>query len=416
VKQYRFILTGLIIVGLGTLLSCSIETASGPTPYSVFKGETTSSSSVAAGTGEKNFAIQRSLPLVGTGRTVTISNPAGDLVMRGTIESYDRNSGNLKVTVFEIQGEGSGDDWTVVLGKTYAELQDSIRQAYTDMKFGMFLHFNMSTYDRCCCPECYSVDGEWGLPSTQVDIKQFKASKLDCGQWADVAKSAGMKYMILTSKHHDGFCIWPTKHTEYCVRNAGDTTDIIRAFVDSARARELKVGFYYSIRDYSNGHDVDFIKGQITELLTNYGDIVCLWFDGWGWGPGYNLVPYDTIKNLIKSIQPSCLLAENNHRFNTEFSEIIEYEMPIDGPPKIDNVKPAEGGQVIRASADHCWFWHPIDECTLMPAKDIVDELKMCNSRNATYLLDLTPDTLGLIPQCQVERMREVGDLLGIEQ
>jgi alpha-L-fucosidase len=294
-----------------------------------------------------------------------------------------------------------------------------LRQSYVNMKFGMFLHFNMSTFNRCCCAQCLSVSGEWGLAANQVNsqgpvaaAKEFRPSALNCRQWARVAKSATCKYMVLTVKHHDGFCLWPSAYTDYCVKNATVTTDVVKEFVDSARIEGLKVGFYYSIKDLTNGYTLSFIKGQLTELLTNYGPITCLWFDGWNWAVGYNRVPYDTIKNLVRSIQPKCLLIENSHTFSLTNTDIVEWEMPIDGPPALGNRYPAEGCQAIRASSDHCWFWHQTGNCTLMPAQSIVDELTTNNARNAAYLLDLTPDTLGLIPQCQADRMAEVGDLL----
>ena len=399
--------------GVGVIVVCNIETASGPTPYKVFKGEASSSSSIEIGLGNKIIAIPASLPLAGTGRTVTITAASNDsLFMKGIIKSYDGSSGNLSVDITQINGFGTYSNWKVVLGKTDAEIQDSLRQAYTNLKFGMFLHFNMSTFDRCCCTGCYSVSGEWGLANTQET--EFNPTALNCGQWADVAKSAGCKYMVLVSKHHDGFCLWHSQYTNHCVSHAACTTDVIREFVDSARAEGMKVGLYYSIRDLTNGYSLSFIKGQLTELLSNYGDLICLWFDGWGWGPGYNRVPYDTIRNLIKSIQPHCLIVENNHEFTTVHSEMIEYEMPIDGPPPIGNIRPAEGNQPIRS--DMIWFWHPDRNCDLKSAQSIVDELNANNSRNASYLLDLTPDTTGLIPQCQADRMHEVGVLRGVVQ
>jgi alpha-L-fucosidase len=411
VKRNSLLIAGLAALAAGVIAVCDIETASGPTPYSVFEGKTSSSSSMDLGLGPKTLVIPGSLPLAGSGRTVTITAASNDSVfMKGVITSYNGSSGNLSVDITQINGSGTYSNWKVVLGKTYTEVQDSLRQAYTDMKFGMFLHFNMSTFDRCCCSECYSVSGEWGLASR--DPKLFRPSQLNCGQWADVAKSAGCTYMVLVAKHHDGFCLWPTSYTNYCVTNAGVTRDVIREFVDSARAEGMRVGLYYSIRDLTNGYSLSFIKGQLTELLSNYGDLICLWFDGWGWGPGYNRVPYDSIRNLIKSIQPNCLIVENNHEFTTVHSEMIEYEMPIDGPPPQRNTRPAEGNNPIRS--DMCWFWHPNKNCDIKSAQNIVAELNTNISRNASYLLDLTPDTTGLIPQCQADRMQEVGQVLGV--
>jgi hypothetical protein len=419
-KRNSLLSAGLVALAAGVFAVCNIETASGPTPYSEFKGVTNSFTTMDIGLGAKTLAIPGSLPIVGTGRTVTITTVtmtvAGNdtlfdtLFMQGKITSYDPGSGNLWVDITYSHGSGTYSNWKVVLKKTDAEVQDSLRQAYTDLGFGMFLHFNMSTFDRCCCADCYSVSGEWGLASR--DPKLFRPSQLNCGQWADVAKSAGCKYMVLVAKHHDGFCLWPTSYTNYCVTNAGVTRDVIREFVDSARAEGMKVGLYYSIRDLTNGYSLGFIKGQLTELLSNYGDLICLWYDGWGWGPGYNRVPYDSIRRLIKSIQPNCLIVENNHEFTTVHSEMIEYEMPIDGPPPQSNTRPAEGNEPIRS--DMCWFWHPNGNCNLKTAQNIVDQLRENNSSHASYLLDLTPDTTGLIPQCQADRMQEVGQLRGL--
>lgn len=409
-------LTSLCIAffAISGFVSCELDTASGPTPYEVFKGETKSSSSNEIGKGSKTFTIPGSLPIVGSGRAIVITSATDTgAAMNGFISSYNSNNGTLVVNVNDTRGSGNFSNWKVVLGKTYDQVQDSVRQAYTNLGFGMFLHFNMSTFDRNDCKDCYSVSGEWGLSNRNP--KTFKPTALDCGQWADIAKSAGCNYMVLTTKHHDGFCIWPSNYTNYCVKNASITTDICKAFVDSARSRGLRIGFYYSIRDLTNGYSLDFIRGQLTELLSNYGEVICLWFDGWGWGPGYKSVPFETVRAMIKSIQPNCMIVENNHEFNTTHSEVIEYEMPIDGPPKKSNILPAEGNEPIRlrtSQFEPLWFWHPKGNCEIRTAETIVNQIIENNSRNAGYLLDLTPDTLGLIPQCQADRMKEVGEML----
>jgi alpha-L-fucosidase len=421
-KRMIVLATGLAaIIAVGFIVRCSIETASGPTPYSVFNGKTNSSSSVVIGNGTKSFIIPAGLVMNSIGQWITIHPATGDTAafMSGTITSYDRNSGALTVTVSATDGAGSYDNWNMALGKTMSA-EEAAKQAYVDLKFGMFYHFNMSTFDRCCCAQCYSVSGEWGKGKATAPALLFRPGALNCGQWADAAKSAGCKYMVLVTKHHDGFCLWHTQYTDYCVTNATCTTDVVRQFCDSARSRGMRVGFYYSIRDLTNGYSLSFIKAQLTELLTNYGnDILCLWFDGWGWDAGYRAVPYDTIRSCIKSLQPNCLIVENNHEFTTTHSEMLEWEMPIDGPPPLNNVRPAEGNEPIRyssANKERCWFWHPIGNCDLMPAQMIVDRLLANNKGNAAYLLDLTPDTLGLIPQCQVDRMKEVGQLLKVAQ
>lgn len=298
-----------------------------------------------------------------------------------------------------------------------ATILPSAQQAYVDMKFGMFVHFNMSTFDRCCCTDCRSVAGEWGYAaSASVTPDKFQPSKLDIGQWARAAKSAGMKYMVLTTKHHDGFCIWPSRWNDHNVKNSslsGGNRDILKEYVDTLTKYGIKVGFYYSIWDKTQGSNIKFIKAQLAELLTNYGQITELYFDGWAWVVNYNRVPYDTIRNFIKTLQPNCLIMENNHYYAMKNTDVVTYEMPVDGPPKEGNTLPSEAGQTIRL--DNCWFWHPDKECDIMSAQKIIGELEMSNSRNASYLLDLTPDTQGLMPQCVVDRLVEVGQLLSTD-
>ena len=367
----KMVVVGLLLLIIGLLATCKFETAYGPTPYT--------------------------LPMVDT------AAQAAALLQKHMNDYVDSLMGTVSVT----------DS----LNKSDADLT-ATQNAYVAQHFGMFIHFNMSTFERCCCNECYSVSGEWGLPaSATVYPSLFHPNQLNCGEWADVAKSAGMKYMVLTTKHHDGFCIWPSKWNEHNVKNSswrGGKGDVLREYVDSVRSRGINVGFYYSIWDHTNGSDTTFIKAQLAELLTQYGPVTELYFDGWGWMVGYNRVPYATIRKLVNTLQPHCLIVENNHYYTMTNTEIVTFEMPIDGPPKQGSVLPQEGGETIRN--DHCWFWHPNAQCDVMPPQNIFNELTMVNSRNASYLLDLTPDTTGVIPQCIWDVMKQVGQLRGITQ
>jgi len=231
--------------------------------------------------------------------------------------------------------------------------------------------------------------------------------------------------MILTVKHQDGFCLWNSAATTYDVGSsswADGNRDVVKEFADSARSRGLQVGFYYSIRDLTNGFSMDFIKAQLTELLSNYGDVTCLFFDGWGWGPGYKALSVSEINSFVNSLQPNCLVIDNNHEFSLRHSEITEYEIPVDNPPSVGNRIPAEGYEPIHLNNSYgpTWFWHPdrdpsYKECDLFSPQQIVDKLSLCNSRNANYLLSVCPDTTGRLPQCQVECLKSVGALRGIQ-
>ncbi len=282
---------------------------------------------------------------------------------------------------------------------TLKELQDR----YLSFKYGMFLHFNMSTFARqpnVGVVEEHELGGE--------DEKLFNPTALDAGQWADAAVAAGMKYMVLTAKHHGGFALWDTMVSTHDVGSSswkGGKGDVLREFVDAARGRGLRVGFYFSIWDESNNATTQFIKDQLKELLTSYGPIDVLWFDGWGWKIGYTAVPYQEIHDFIKSLQPNCLVLENNHKRALQQTELVGYEQNDDGLPT-NNTLPAEVAGNIRA--DGVWFYHPAGNCTLKTVDDLAGELKASNVAHANFLLDVTPDDRGLIPQCQVDQLKAV--------
>src|SRR3984893_11438461 len=136
-----------------------------------------------------------------------------------------------------------------------------LQQQFVDLRFGMFLHFNMATFQ----------DREWGDPTSSPEL--FHPTALDTDQWAAAAKSANMTWGCLTTRHHDGFCIWPTKTRGASVRETSHQTDIVRAYVNSFRAAGLRVGLYYSIlslrddiRHFNITPDkVRLVKDQLTE-------------------------------------------------------------------------------------------------------------------------------------------------------
>lgn len=128
-----------------------------------------------------------------------------------------------------------------------------LQQEFLDLRFGMFIHFNIPT----------SSGHDWPDPNQSIQV--FNPTKLDCNQWADAAVSAGMTYGCLTTKHHSGFCIWPTKTTNYNVMNSPFKKDVVKEYVDAFRKRGLKVFLYYSILD--THHDIR--KGWVKKIILN---------------------------------------------------------------------------------------------------------------------------------------------------
>src|SRR6201996_7178337 len=205
-----------------------------------------------------------------------------------------------------------------------------LQQQFVDLRFGMFIHFNIPTY----------ANADW--PDPELSPSVFNPTKLDCNQWAKAARSANMSYGCLTTKHHSGFCIWDTKTTDYNVMNSPLKKDVVREFTDAFRKQGLKVMLYYSILDTHHRlrpnmitrKHIGMVKAQITELLSNYGEISALIIDGWDapWSRiSYDDIPFEDIYLLVKKLQPNCVLMDlNGAKSPAEglyYSDIKTYEM-----------------------------------------------------------------------------------------
>ena len=220
-----------------------------------------------------------------------------------------------------------------------AALTDQQRD-FMKWRFGMFIHFNLGTF----------ADNDWA--GGYEDPLIFNPTKLDCSQWADAAKGAGMTYMVLTVKHTEGIALLHSSVTKRDMtmfrgfRNGGG--DIVREFVEACRSRGLKVGLYYCFPgDYSDaahhnappsgmpdlhglppeagGDFVGFMKRQLAELLTNYGPVDLLWIDQYS--NKYTGSRWPEILAYIRSLQPHCIVEANNAR-NLVESDVLSYEYP----------------------------------------------------------------------------------------
>jgi len=315
--------------------------------------------------------------------------------------------------------------WSVRFGaiaKPLAELQRDL----VNLRFGMFIHFSPTTYldmpDRLYKDHAPPRQGKDDTPGTADDLSPalLNPTKLDCGQWADAAKSAGMRYAVLTAKHHDGFCLWPSKYSTYTVAQ-GCGRDVVREFVDAFRTRGLKAGLYYSIRDRTEriaGDDqhggvapqkIQLIKDQLTELLTDYGEILYIVFDAWGnnWheSPTFSDIPYAAVHDHIKALQPNCLVL--NHSRVRYVSDVPHIEVRAGMSLPSGNDWPAVGGDTIQ----EMWFWQTSYPTSLLkPVRWIVDEhLVPFNARNVVFQLNCAPNRDGLMDDNVVSRLAEVG-------
>lgn len=285
--------------------------------------------------------------------------------------------------------------------------------SYVARKWGMFIHFNLSTFNNI----------EWVLPS--ADINTFNpGSTLNIDQWVTTAQAGKVKYACLTAKHHDGFCLWPSSVT---TRNVSQTTwyaangsiDIVSQFTTKFRAAGITPLLYFSVWDrwFEANRTVTqaayrtYLEGQITELLTNYGAIGGLWLDGMFWHSGSTSYPWDTtaeLNSFIHNLQPACLEVNNSHSLNLIDSDIVVYENNVGLPPS-NNTNPAEYVDTIRSDAN--WFWKPVSETTQTSAS-ILANLATCNARNASMMINVPPDNTGNMVSADVTTMTAIGNSL----
>lgn len=285
-----------------------------------------------------------------------------------------------------------------------------LQQRFVDLRFGMFLHFNMATFQ----------DREWGDPTSPPDL--FDPTALDTDQWAAGAQSANMTWGCLTTRHHDGFCIWPTRTQAASVRQTSHRTDVVRAYVDSFRKAGLRVGLYYSILSLRDdirhfnvtSAKVKLIKDQLTELLTGYGEIDILITDGWDapWSRiTYGEVPFQEIYAHIKNLQPDCLLCDLNA---SQYPPGGLYYSDVKAFEQNAGQKDPEGSEVPALSCvtlTDGWFWKQRDETgELKPVTTVVDEwLVPLNRRHCTLILNAPPTREGRLAPNVMSRLEEIG-------
>lgn len=298
-------------------------------------------------------------------------------------------------------------------GVAGAERLHELQQQFVDLRFGMFIHFNIPTF----------ANADWPDPDAPVTL--FNPTKLDCSQWARAARSAHMTYGCLTTKHHSGFCIWDTKTTDYNVMNSPLHRDVVREYAEAFRRAGLKVCLYYSILDthhrirpgFITRADVEMIKAQLTELLTHYGEITALIIDGWDapWSRiSYDDVPFEEIYTLVKSLQPNCLLMDlNSAKYPSEalfYTDIKSYEQGAGQHVSTStNRLPALSCLPLNSA----WFWKtdfptsPVKDPKMLVNEDIVPYNKIYDN----FILNVAPNRDGLIDDNALAALAEIGRL-----
>ena len=292
-------------------------------------------------------------------------------------------------------------------GAGLARTLEQLQRDYVDLRFGMFLHFGILTYT-----------GRWSQANLPIDM--FNPTNLNPGQWADAAVAAHMKFGVLTARHHDGFALWPSSVGNFNVKNIpwrNGKGDVVKEYTDAFRSRGLLPGLYYSIWDNTEGlgngpitaAQLNYVKTQLRELLTNYGPIPILVIDGWAWKTGHQTVAYQEIRELVKSLQPDCLITDHTHLADPADVDVVNFEEPTGGFAPTTNTYAATQEQKVNASGGNDWFWAP-DLGGLMTTSTIVDgHLKKLEPVWTNFLLNCPPNRDGRLDASIVTLLKAVG-------
>jgi alpha-L-fucosidase len=294
--------------------------------------------------------------------------------------------------------------------QNFADLRPSPQQlGWHELEIGVLVHFGPNTF----------MDREWG--DGTADPSVFRPSQLDAEQWVRAAKAAGAKYLIMVAKHHDGFCLWPSRHTDYSVKRSPwkqGKGDVVAEVEQACRKHGLAFGIYLSPWDrhdarYADNRKYDdYYVAQMTELATRYGPLVEYWLDGAGSeGHVYDFVRY---VRTMRTYQPNALLFASldfmpygDIRWvGNESGFAHEENWNVVDNYGILRWRPAEADTPLRHGH---WFWHPNSEKRLKSLEELLEIYHKTVGRGAQLVLGIAPDDRGLLPEVDVKRLEEFG-------
>ena len=308
------------------------------------------------------------------------------------------------------------------------------RQEFADSKLGIFLHWGI-----------YSMfaQGEWYMTNANLDNKEYaKAAsafypiQFNAKEWVSAIKAAGAKYICFTSRHHDGFSMWDTEQSPYNIVDATPfKRDVIKELADECHRQGIKLHLYYSHIDWTRddypagrtgrqtGKDLTkadwpsyyaFMNRQLTELLTNYGEIGAIWFDG-VWDHDQDSIPFDWQLEeqyaLIHKLQPACLVGNNHHSTPVEGEDIQIFERDLPG----ENTAGLSGQAISRLPLETCqtmngmWGYKIIDQNYKSP-ETLIRYLVSTSGKGANLLLNIGPQPNGQLPAAAIDRLKALGE------
>ena len=299
---------------------------------------------------------------------------------------------------------------------------------WRDARFGMFVHWGLYSIPAGeWSGKPTSTGGEWIMHDLQITpaeyeklAGQFNPTKFDAVRWVQIARDAGMKYIVVTTKHHDGFSLFDSKFSEFDVSKTPFKRDIMRELADAARTAGMQIGWYHSILDW---RDPDAqkpetfatyewrMRSQVNELLTNYGPIGVMWFDG-EWIPQWNDQRGRKLYELCRSVQPNVIVNDRvGKRRSAAGGFAGDFATPEQQIP--DHGLPGGGDWETRMTMNDTWGFKKSDS-NWKSSQTLIRNLIDVASKGGNFLLNVGPNAQGEIPAASVERLNAIGAWLRV--
>ena len=327
---------------------------------------------------------------------------------------------------------------TLMSSSVYSQVDDdSHMEWWRDARFGMFIHWGLYSVaggewkGKDYGKEQGGASAEWLMNSANIPKEeyrntlapQFNPTKFDAARWVSTAKQAGMKYMVITSKHHEGFCLFDTDATDYNVMDATPfKRDIIKELSEECAKQGIKFGVYYSqFKDWyhrsrgkdfpgtmSNDEYLELVKKNLDELLSNYGDMAVLWFDV----GGNNVIEANAQGARVRELQPNTVICSRlySRKVPVEDRKYADYEsLPDRMLPTKRMTEDAETCMTMRQN----WGYDRTDD-DWKSTKDIIEFLALCSARGVNLLLNVGPTPEGTFLPEEVKRLKEVGEWMKV--
>ena len=309
------------------------------------------------------------------------------------------------------------------------------RKDFADAKFGIFLHWGL-----------YSMfgQGEWYMTNENINCHEyakvaqaFYPHNFNAHQWITAIKKSGARYITFTTRHHEGFSMWDTKQSDYNIMHTPYGKDIVKQLADECHRQQIGIHLYYSHLDWTRddypigrtgrgtGRTAgkanwpayyDFMNKQLTELLSNYGKINAIWFDGW-WDHDQDSIPFNwelpEQYALIHRLQPACLIGNNHHQHPFEGEDIQIFERDVPG----ENKAGLSGQDISRLPLETCQtmngMWgYKVKDQNYKTARELIQLLVRTSGKGANLLLNIGPQPDGSLPAVALNRLEEIGKWL----